>query len=113
MVRIGHFEKFLEMVLWLPCLSHEVALGGRNILLTRIVCFLVIAIVAGSDCNVPGALLLPPITALGTFHSSLDGNFGWCCAGTFTLCRMKAAPIASSPEACQVAISSRSLVVLS
>jgi hypothetical protein len=77
MVQIGCFEKFLKMVLRLSCLALVVTLGSCDILV-GVVCFLVIVVAAGSDCNPPEAPLLPLLAALSTFLSAFDGGFGWC-----------------------------------
>jgi hypothetical protein len=76
-VCIGCFEKFLEMVLGLPRLALVVALGGRDVLLTGVVHFLAITVIAGSDSDMLGALLLPLLATLGTILSALGGGFGW------------------------------------
>jgi hypothetical protein len=74
MVQTSRFEKFLKMVLQLPRLVLEVTLGGRDILLIGVVCFLVVVVAVGSDFNPSGALLLPLLASLIAF----DGGFGWC-----------------------------------
>jgi hypothetical protein len=78
MVQIGHFKKFLKMVLRPSCLVFEVALDGRNILLIGVVRFLVFIVAAGNDRNPPGASLLPLVTALSTFPCALYDGFGRC-----------------------------------
>jgi hypothetical protein len=75
MVQIGSFEKFLKMVLGLPCLALEVTLGGHDVLLTGLVHFFVIAVIAGSDYDVSWAPLLLLLAAL---LRALGGSFGWC-----------------------------------
>jgi hypothetical protein len=79
MVQIGSFEKFLKMVLGLPCLALEVTLGGHDVLLTGLVHFFVIAVIAGSDYDVSWAPLLLLLAALGALLRALGGSFGWCC----------------------------------
>jgi hypothetical protein len=59
MVQTGHFKKFIKMVLRLPCLELKVTHGDRDILLVGVVCFLVVVVAASSDCDPPGALILP------------------------------------------------------
>jgi hypothetical protein len=81
-VRVGHFEKFLEMVLRLSPLALEVVLGDSDILLSRVASFLVIAIIMGHNSDVPGAPIMPLLSALGTFPSTLDGGFRRCCSAT-------------------------------
>jgi hypothetical protein len=78
MVLTGYFEKFLKVVLRLPRLALEIMLDGRDVLLIGVVCFLVITIVACSDCNALGVPLLPLLAALCTFPSVLGGGFGSC-----------------------------------
>jgi hypothetical protein len=115
-VQTCRFEKFLKMVFRLLRLAHEVMLGGRDILLARVINFLVIAIIASSDCNVSRALLLSLIATLGTFPSLLmaasDGAAWLLSEAAFELPRMKLAPTTSSKEPCSVEIPSSSLVVL-
>jgi hypothetical protein len=79
-VLIGHFEKFLEMAFWLPRLALEIMLGGHDKLLVGVARFFVIVIAAGSDCDLPGASLLPLLAALSAFLSAFAAGFGWCCS---------------------------------
>jgi hypothetical protein len=49
MVWVGCFEKFLKVNGWLSRLTLEITLGGHDILLVRVVRFLIIiVVVAGS-----------------------------------------------------------------
>jgi hypothetical protein len=79
-VRSGYFEKFLKMVLQLPCLALEVAFGGRNMFLAGGASFLIIAVITGRDSNAPRASLLPLLATLGAFPSTFDGGFGKLCS---------------------------------
>jgi hypothetical protein len=63
-VQTSRFEKFLKMVFWLLRLALEVALNGCDILFFRVVCFLVIVFVAGSNYGPLGAPLLPLLPPL-------------------------------------------------
>jgi hypothetical protein len=79
MVQTCHFEKLLKIVLRVPHLAFEVMLDGRDVLLIGVVRFLVIAVVADSDCDPSsGVPLLPLFVTIGTFPSALDGGFGRC-----------------------------------
>jgi hypothetical protein len=69
------FEKFLDMVLQLPCFMLEIMFDGRDILLTGVVSFLIVAIIV---CRNSVALVLPLPTALSAFPSTLDGGLGSC-----------------------------------
>jgi hypothetical protein len=94
--RAGRFEKFLKMILRPPRLALEVTLGSRDILLTRVIGFLIIAVVAGSDCNASGMPLLPLFTIISTFPNALVGGFGWCClaavGGCFQVAQNEGSP---------------------
>jgi hypothetical protein len=57
-------------------------LDGCDILLARVVCFLVVVVIAGSDRDVPGAPLQPLLITLGAFPSTLGGGFKWCYTAT-------------------------------
>jgi hypothetical protein len=74
MVQTHQFEKFLEVLIWLSCLVLEIALGGHDILLVRVIRFLVIVVAAGSSCDMLGALIMPPFA---TFLSTFADGFGW------------------------------------
>jgi hypothetical protein len=76
MVKTGRFVKFLKMVLHLSCLALEIALGGRDILLVRVIHFLFIIIAAGGDYGLLRASLFPILATLSTFLSSFAGGFG-------------------------------------
>jgi hypothetical protein len=65
------------MVFWLLCLTLEVALSGRDIILVGVVRFLVIVVVAGRNCDPPGTLLSPLFATLGAFLSAFAGGFRW------------------------------------
>jgi hypothetical protein len=114
-VRTGHFEKILEMVLQLLCLVLEVTLDSYDMFLIGADNFLIITIIAGHDSDAPGALLLPLLVTHAPFLVPLTVNLGGGAQlpplAAFTLPRTKAAPTASSSEACRVATSSSSLVV--
>jgi hypothetical protein len=74
-VLTGHFNKFLKMVIWLSCLSLEVTLDGRNILLVRVVCFLVVVVAAGNDCDPSGASLFSLLATFSALPSAFDSGF--------------------------------------
>jgi hypothetical protein len=76
----GHFEKFSKMVHLLLRLALEFVLNGRDILLTRVIGFLIITVVSSRHNDALGVPLLPLPTTLGAFPSTLDGGFGWCCS---------------------------------
>jgi hypothetical protein len=78
-VRIGCFEKFLEMVLRLPRLALEVTLGGCDILI-GVASFLIVAVIIGRDSDTSGASHLPLLATVGAFSITLDGGFGWWCS---------------------------------
>jgi hypothetical protein len=59
MVRTGCLEEFLEAVFWLPRLALEAALSGCDTIIVGAVHFLVIIVVAGSNCDPLRASLLP------------------------------------------------------
>jgi hypothetical protein len=115
-VQTGHFEKFLKIVLQLPRLALEVTLDDREILLAGVINFLVVIIIADSDCNALGhrfcPLLLPLAPFLALLSVALDHATWLLLLAAFTLPKTKAAPTTSSPEACQMVRSSSSLVVL-
>jgi hypothetical protein len=114
-VRIGHFAKFLEMVFWLPCLVLEIVLGGYDVLLLRVIRFLVVSIVAGRDCDPLGHHFCPFLSPLAPFFvpllMDLDGAARLPPKTIFSSPRTKTVPTASSWEACWVAILSNSMVV--
>jgi hypothetical protein len=74
----GHFEKFIEMVLRLLCLVLEITFDGRDILLAKIVSFLITVAIADHNGDVSGAPLLPLLAVVGVLPSALDGGLGWC-----------------------------------
>ncbi len=80
MVGSGRLEKLIEVIGTLPRLALEVTLGGGNELLIGIVSLLVVVtlIIAGSNCDLLRAPLLPLFVALGTFLSTFAGCFGRC-----------------------------------
>jgi hypothetical protein len=100
----GCFEKFLEMVHRQPNLVLQITFGGSDILLARVVGFLIITVIAGQNSDALGVPLLPLLMTLATLPSALDGGLGWCArpplVAAFTLPRMKAAPTTSLLEAC-------------
>jgi hypothetical protein len=67
---------FLEMVLRLLRLTHEITFGSHDIHLTRVVHFLIITVVAGHNGDTMGVPLLPVLATLGAFLSALvNPNF--------------------------------------
>jgi hypothetical protein len=64
---IGYAWYTLEVFVWLSCLAFEIVLGGCDTLLIGAIRFLVVVIVAGSSCDLLGALLLPLFTIFGAF----------------------------------------------
>jgi hypothetical protein len=75
MVWTGHFEKFLEMVFWLPHLVLEIMLDDHDILLIEDVRFLVIIIAAGSDYDSLGLRWRPQPDAVGNSPATM---WRWC-----------------------------------
>jgi hypothetical protein len=78
MVQTSHLEEFLKIVIGLPRLVLEVTLCDCNIPLVRTVCFLVVVVIANSDCDPPGVSLSPHFAVLGAFLSAFAGGFRWC-----------------------------------
>jgi hypothetical protein len=74
------------MVLLLSRMALDVALGGYDILLARVINFLVIAVVTGHSCNASGVSLLSLFANLGSFPSTLNGGLGRCCIATTGCC---------------------------
>jgi hypothetical protein len=77
------FEKFLEMVLRLPCLALEVVLHGCDMFPIGGDNFLTIV---GRDSDVSEVPLLPLLATLGAFPSAFDGGFLWWCSATASDC---------------------------
>jgi hypothetical protein len=71
MVRIGRFKKFLEVFILLSCLVHEIMLSGHSMLLIGAICFLVVIVVAASNCDLLGAPLFPLLLPLAPFLAPL------------------------------------------
>jgi hypothetical protein len=116
MVRTCRFEKFLEVLIRLPCLALlEVTLGGHHTLLVGAIHFLVVVVITGSNYDLSGVPFLPfllhLVPFLAPFSVALDGGPQLVLGTIFPSPRTKMALAASSPEACRVAISSNSLVV--
>jgi hypothetical protein len=90
-------------------------LNRCDILLIGTVRFLVAVVAAGSDCDPPGALVLPLLSPLVPFIVpllvALDGVAQLLLGTIFLSPRTKTVMAASSPEACRVVISRSSLVV--
>jgi hypothetical protein len=114
-VRTGHFEKFLKMIFGRLSLALEVTFGSCHTLLTGITGFLITDAIAGFYGDATGHHSCPFLPHLAPFLVllvvALVGIAWPLLAATSVLPRMKAAPIASSPEACQVAVLSTSMVV--
>jgi hypothetical protein len=117
MIRASFFEKLLKVVCGLLRVTFKISLGGDNELLIGVAGVLVIAtfVATGGDRDSLGPL---PQLLLVTFGAPLHNPvnyFGWrplpLLGATFPLLYMKMAPIASSPEACLVAMSRSSFVV--
>jgi hypothetical protein len=104
------------MVPRLLCLTLEVTLGSRDILLAEVVSFLIIAAIADRDSATLGRRFCTFLPHLAPFLTllmvALDGGARLPPAAAFTLPRTKVSLAASLPEACRAAISSSSLVVL-
>jgi hypothetical protein len=77
-MQIGHFEKFLEMILGRPSLPLEITLGSRYALLTRVAGFFISAATIGCYDDATGLRLLALLAALNTFSGTLDGGLGGC-----------------------------------
>jgi hypothetical protein len=116
MVLTGCFEKFLKVVLRLPRLALEIMLDGRDVLLIGVVCFLVITVVACSDCDALGCHFFPFLLPFAPFLASLVVALGHATrlppSTAFTFTRMKAAPTTSLLEVCLVVMPNSCLVVL-
>jgi hypothetical protein len=114
MVWAGRLEKLLEVIDRLPHLAFEITLGGSDVFHVRVVIGLlvvVIVVTASSNYDPLGAPLWPPPNVIGAPLSAFASNLGWCPRAAFPLPWTKTAPIASSPEACQVPMSRSSFVV--
>jgi hypothetical protein len=115
MVQIGHFEKLLQLIFWLPRLALEVTHNGCDILLIRAVRVLIIIVTTSSDSDPPEVSLLPLLPPLVPFlvplPLTLNGVARLALGIVSPLPRIKTTLTASSPEVCRVAISSSSLVV--
>jgi hypothetical protein len=70
--------KLLAMVLRLSHLPLEITFYGRDILLARVMCFLIVATIARRYDDVPGPPLLPLLATLCTLPSALNSVLGWC-----------------------------------
>jgi hypothetical protein len=77
------FEKFLEIVFWLPCLALRIMLDDCDILLVKVARFFVIIGAASSDCDLPRASLPALLIALCTFLSASADGFGQHCPAAF------------------------------
>jgi hypothetical protein len=78
MVLTARFKKFLEVIVQLPRLALEIALGGHDMLLVGVICFLVVVVVAaGCNCDSLEApllpLWLPLMLSLAPLPAALDG----------------------------------------
>jgi hypothetical protein len=100
MVHIGRIEKFLEMVFWLSRLALEITLDDCDILLIRVIHFLVVVVAMGSDCDLPKLRFCPFLPPLVPWPVALDDATHLPPGAIFALPRTKAAPTASSPEVC-------------
>jgi hypothetical protein len=84
------------MVPQLSCLALEVALNGPDILLIGVVCFPIVVVAAGCDCDPPTAPLLALLATLSASLSALDGGFRRCSpaiiGGRFPIARSKGNP---------------------
>jgi hypothetical protein len=79
MIWTSHFVKFLKVIVRLSRLVLEIVLGDRDILLIGAIYFHVIVIIAGSNRDLLGAPLLPPLFAIfGASLSTFARGFGWC-----------------------------------
>jgi hypothetical protein len=112
MVQIGHFEKLLQLIFWLPRLALEVTHNGCDILLIRAVRVLIIIVTTSSVSDPPEVSLLPPLAPfLVPLPLTLNGVARLALGIVSPLPRIKTTLTTSSPEVCRVAISSSSLVV--
>jgi hypothetical protein len=78
MIWTSHFVKFLKVIVRLSRLVLEIVPGDRDILLIGAIYFHVIIIIAGSNCDLLGAPLLPPfllslVLLLAPLPGALDG----------------------------------------
>jgi hypothetical protein len=69
----GHFEKFLEVIGQLSCLTLEIVLGGSNVFLIRAVSFLLVIVIitTSSNCDPLEAPLLPLLSPLALLLAPL------------------------------------------
>jgi hypothetical protein len=114
-VRTGRFEKFFKMIFGRLSLALEVMFGSCHALLTGITGFLITDAIAGFYGDATGHHFCPFLPHLAPFLVllvvALVGMAWQLLAATSVLPGMKAAPTASSPKACRVAVSSTSVVV--
>jgi hypothetical protein len=117
MVQAGRLKKLLKVICMLQCLALEVALGGGNVFLIRIINLLVIVILvtASKNCDLLGRcfgpLLLPLTLLFAPLSAALGGAHRLPPGTTFPSPWTKMDATASSPKACWVVMSSSSFVV--
>jgi hypothetical protein len=81
MVWTCYFEKFVDMVVWLSRLAFDVMLSGRNILLVRAICFLIITVAASNNCDSLGVPFCP---ILSSFASGFRRSHPRCFRALFS-----------------------------
>jgi hypothetical protein len=97
------FKKFLEVIFRRPILSLEMAFDNRYELLAGVTGFLIAITVTSHHGNAMGSTLLSLLATLSAFPGGLGGYDQTIIGSRSHITRMKAAPTASSPEACRVA----------
>jgi hypothetical protein len=115
-MRTNHFKKFLKVVFERPSLPLEVVFGSRYKPITGVVSFRPATAIAAHYGKVMQSALLPLLATLPLLLDPLTvplvGTARPSLAVIPMLLRMKAAPATSSPEMCQVAMLSGSVVVI-
>jgi hypothetical protein len=114
-MRTGRFKKFHKVVFGWPCLLLKVTFASCYEPLIGVVSFLTAVAVASHYGIATGSMLLSLLATRSAFPGAFDGGLVGAAQAPLAvipvLARMKAAPTASSTEACQVAMLSSSLII--